>query len=245
MAITPSNLKSETDLDLEAGAARQLYPSMTENPQLRWAFIRKVYAILTVQLFITAAVAAAIDLVRPVAHFLAKTSGGLGVILTVFVLSLAVLFALFVYGKKHPVNYILMGLFTVLMGVIVGAGCAYTKEKVLLEAWGLTVVIFVTFTLYTFWAARRGYDFSFLGPFLFAALIVLLGFSLIQIFHPLGKTSHMIFGIVGCIIFCGYVVYDTDELIKRHQYDEYVIAAIGLYLDAINLFLSLITAIDS
>ncbi|KAM5563662.1 protein LIFEGUARD 4-like [Rosa sericea] len=240
-----SNPKSETDLALDAGATRRLYPSMVESPELRWAFIRKVYAILTVQLLLTVAVAATVDLVRPIAHFLVKTRAGLGVDIAVFVMALAVLVALRVYGKKHPVNYFLIGLFTVLMGLIVGVGCAYTEEKVLLEAWGLTIVIFMSLTIYTFWAARRGYDFSFLGPFLFAALIVFLGFSLIQIFHPLGKISHMIFGIVGCIIFCGYIVYDTDELIKRHQYDEYLLAAIQLYLDAINLFLNLITAIDS
>lgn len=75
--------------------------------------------------------------------------------------------------------------------------------------------------------------------------ILMIISGLLQILHPLGKTSHMIFGIVGCIIFCGYIVYDTDELIKRHQYDEYLLAAIQLYLDAINLFLNLITAIDS
>jgi FtsH-binding integral membrane protein len=52
-------------------------------------------------------------------------------------------------------------------------------EKVIFEAWDLTTVIFINLTLYTLWAARRGQDFSSLGPFLFAALIVLLGFSLI------------------------------------------------------------------
>ena len=52
----------------------------------------------------------------------------------------------------------------------------------------------------------------------------------------------MIYGIMGCIVFCGFIVYDTDMLIKRHQYDEYLMAAIGLYLDAMNLFMSLIMA---
>ncbi|KAL6208650.1 hypothetical protein ACLB2K_019597 [Fragaria x ananassa] len=75
----------------------------------------------------------------------------------------------------------------------------------------------------------RGYDFRFLGPFLFAALTVLLGFSLIQIFHPLENTSHMIITLVGCIIFCGYIAYDADKLIKRHEYDEYMLAAVQLY----------------
>lgn len=62
-----------------------------------------------------------------------------------------------------------------------------------------------------------------------------------QILFPLGKISVMIYGCLASIIFCGYIVYDTDNLIKRHSYDEYIWAAISLYLDVINLFLSLLT----
>jgi FtsH-binding integral membrane protein len=59
--------------DLEAGASPLLYPSMTENPELRWGFIRKVYAILTAQLLLTIPVAATVYLVPPIAVFLVET----------------------------------------------------------------------------------------------------------------------------------------------------------------------------
>lgn len=71
---------------------------------------------------------------------------------------------------------------------------------------------------------------------------------MLQILFPLGKISVMIYGCLASIIFCGYIVYDTDNLIKRHSYDEYIWAAVSLYLDVINLFLSLLTllrAVDS
>lgn len=53
-----------------------LYPSMQESPELRWAFIRKVYSILAVQLLATIAVAAAVAANRPVAVFFRTTWGG-------------------------------------------------------------------------------------------------------------------------------------------------------------------------
>ena len=53
--------------------------------------------------------------------------------------------------------------------------------KVILESAILTTVVVVSLTAYTFWAAKRGHDFNFLGPFLFAALMVLMVFSLIQV----------------------------------------------------------------
>ena len=43
------------------------------------------------------------------------------------------------------------------------------------------VVLCVSLTVYTFWAAKRGYDLNFLGPFLFGALIVLVAFAMIQV----------------------------------------------------------------
>lgn len=53
--------------------------------------------------------------------------------------------------------------------------------RAMLQAVCVTAAIVVGLTLYTFWAARKGLDFSFLGPFLFACLPVLLIFITIQV----------------------------------------------------------------
>lgn len=50
-----------------------------------------------------------------------------------------------------------------------------------LESAILTTVVVLSLTFYTFWAAKRGYDFNFLGPFLFGAFIVLIVFAFIQV----------------------------------------------------------------
>ncbi|KAF3787510.1 BI1-like protein [Nymphaea thermarum] len=64
------------DGDVEEGAAAPLYPMMTENPELRWAFIRKIYAILTVQLLLTVAVCAVVVALHPTNDFLVSTNLG-------------------------------------------------------------------------------------------------------------------------------------------------------------------------
>lgn len=51
----------------------------------------------------------------------------------------------------------------------------------------------------------------------------------------------MIYGGLGAIIFSAYIIYDTNKLINKYSYDEYIWAAVSLYLDVINLFLSLLT----
>lgn len=52
---------------------------------------------------------------------------------------------------------------------------------IVMEAALLTGVVTGSLTIYTFWAVKRGSDFSFLGPFLFASLMVMLLFSIIQV----------------------------------------------------------------
>ncbi|GLJ12025.1 hypothetical protein SUGI_0182350 [Cryptomeria japonica] len=233
--------RSQTYGDPESGG-RALYPDQPvyETP-LRWAFIRKIYTILSLQLLLTIAVAAVIVFNHPVAQFFVSTPAGLALYIFLMIFGLILLCPLFYFSQTHPVNLILLALFTLCISFSVGLTCAFTSGKVILESAILTAVVVVSLTAYTFWAASRGHDFSFLGPFLFAGLMVLLVFIFIQVIFPLGKLSMMIYGALASILFSGYIIYDTDNLIKRYSYDEYVWAAISLYLDIINLFLSLLS----
>ncbi|CAD5165018.1 BI1-like protein [Musa acuminata AAA Group] len=221
-------------LDIEAGT---LYPglSLGEN-DLRWGFIRKVYGILAVQVLLTTAVSAATVFYRPVNAALAS-SPGLALVLAL--LPLFLLFPLYHYQQKHPLNFLFLGLFTVCLSLSVGVACANTQGRIVLEALILTSAVVLSLTGYTFWASRKGKDFSYLGPILFSALTVLLLTTFIQIFFPLGPTSVAIFGGLGALVFSAFIVYDTDQLIKRYTYDEYIWASVVLYLDILNLFLSI------
>ncbi|KAF5782427.1 hypothetical protein HanRHA438_Chr11g0508361 [Helianthus annuus] len=227
--------------DIESGSDDPLYPMMAESPELRWSFIRKIYSIVAVQLLLTAAVGAIVVTYHPIVTFLTTTNGGFACYILLIIAPFITLCPLSYYYQRHPVNYLLLGIFTISLAFAVGLTCAFTNGKVILEAVILTAVVVVSLTLFTFWAAKRGYDFNFLGPFLFGAVMVLVVFSFIQVFFPLGETSVMIYGGLSALVFCGYIVYDTDNLIKRYTYDEYIWAAVALYLDIINLFISLLT----
>lgn len=63
-----------------------MYPYMIENAQLRWAFIRKVYAIVATQLVVTVAIAAAVYSVPAIRRFfLARTPASLAAFVLVIV----------------------------------------------------------------------------------------------------------------------------------------------------------------
>lgn len=63
---------------------------------------------------------------------------------------------------------------------------------------------------------------------------------LLQVFFPFGSATTAVYGGLSAIVFSGYIVYDTDNLIKRFTYDEYIWASVTLYLDILNLFLTIL-----
>ncbi|KAG4907506.1 hypothetical protein JHK86_055990 [Glycine max] len=214
--------------DIEAGLPHAeggdaLYPYMIESPQLRWGFIRKVYVIISLQLLFTAAFSSLFIFFTPARNFARYNQYRIW---------------------KHPVNLLLLGLYTLCMSVTVGFACSFVDATIVLEAAFLTGVVTASLTFYTFWAVKRGSDFSFLGPFLFASLMVMLLFALIQVFYPLGPIGRMVIACIGAIVMCGFIVYDTDDLIKRYTYDDYIWAAIAIYGDIINLFIYLLTILN-
>jgi len=233
---TGVSAKAGGEVDLESGET--LYPGLSygEN-QLRWGFIRKVYGILAAQLVLTTLVSFITVLYPPVNDLL---RGNSGLLLFLMFLPLVLLWPMYVYQQKHPLNFIFLGLFTLSLSLTVGVSCANTEGKLVLEALILTSAVVASLTGYTFWASKKGKDFSYLGPILFTSLFVLILTGFLQMFFPLGSTSVAIYGAMGAIIFSGYIVYDTDNLIKRFTYDEYIWASVTLYLDVLNLFLTIL-----
>ncbi|OIW06943.1 hypothetical protein TanjilG_18331 [Lupinus angustifolius] len=238
--------------DIEAGFSQGhakdqsngFYPYMIESPELRWGFIRKVYIIISTQLLFTAAFASIFIFFEPARHFARYNPYALIVLFCAIIVTIIALLVLSKFYNKHPVNLFLLALYTLGMSITVGFSCAFSKGIIIAEAAFLTGVVVGSLTLYTFWAVKRGTDFSFLGPFLFASLMVLLMFAIIQMFFPLGPLGRMVFSAVGALLMCGFIVYDTCEIIKRYSYDDYIWAAISIYGDIINLFLYILTLLN-
>lgn len=55
--------------------------------------------------------------------------------------------------------------------------------------------------------------------------------GIVGIFIPFSQTMDLVYAIGGCLLFSGYVVYDTYIITKRLSPDEYIMAAISLYLE--------------
>ena len=72
--------------DLEAGGSELLYPGMTESPDLRWAFVRKIYVILAVQLAMTAVVSGFVVKVPAISEFFVSSDAGIALYIFLIIL---------------------------------------------------------------------------------------------------------------------------------------------------------------
>lgn len=88
-----------------------------------------------------------------------------------------------------------------------------------------------------------------MGGMLFVALIVLIVCSLIAIFIP-GKITVILISSAGALLFSIYLIYDTQMMMGgTHKYaispEEYIFAALALYMDIINIFLYILSIIGA
>lgn len=98
----------------------------------------------------------------------------------------------------------------------------------------------VTFTVLGFVGAKMKKDLQFLSSALFAALIILVLFSLFGLFVPIGGMTTIIAGF-GTLLFSVYILFDFNQIMKRDvTLDDVPMLSLSLYLDFLNLFLYLL-----
>lgn len=81
-------------------------------------------------------------------------------------------------------------------------------------------------------------DFSRLGGFLFAGLIIMLVASIIGLFFH-SPVFHLVISAVSALIFTGYILYDVSNVVNGRE-DNYIMAALGIFLDIMGLFINLL-----
>jgi len=213
-------------------------PVYQGSAAVKAGFIRKVYGILVMQLLLTVMGSSFFMFHAPTRYWVLSSPG---MLMTASFAPFGFLMALFCYKDKHPLNMALLGGFTLCMAYTVGVVCAMYYENhlglVVLQALILTAAVFVSLTSYVF---VTGKDFSFLGAGLFSALFILIIWGFLNSFFDFGLGGRMIFSLLGALVFCGYILYDTSMILHHYGPDDYVMAAIALYLDLVNLFIYLL-----
>jgi len=207
---------------------------------VRHGFIRKVYGILSAQLLCTLVFIAAVCSSAANKSWIQHQQGLLWTCVAlslVFVLTLACVPAA---RDSYPANMFLLGAFTLVESYILAfISSTYSADSVL-QAVFITTLVVVGLTLYTF---QTKYDWSGMGTGLFVFLMIFCLFGLMRMFFPHSALVDTVYATIGALLFSVYLIYDTYLIIHKLSPDQYIMAALNIYLDIINLFLYILEII--
>lgn len=223
------------------GLGSSQYDSAWER-DIRLGFIRKVYGILTTQLLVMFGGVLLFTENSAVKQYVQENPATLWIAYVLMIALMCTLVCCDGPRRKVPMNYILLGAFTLCATYLTGVVSSFYETNVVLLAMVMTLGCVIGLTLFAF---QTKIDFTMYGGAIFAAFVVLMLFGFILWFF---RTPFMntLYAALGAIIFCVYIVYDTQLIIGgRHKKykiseDEYIFAALNLFLDVFNLFLFLL-----
>lgn len=144
--------------------------------------------------------------------------------------------------KSYPTNLLFLGGFTALEAYSISVITSFYESKIVLEALVFTLAIFVALTVF---ACQTKYDFTSWVPYLFGSLWILIIFGFMSAFFPYSSGVELGYGIAASLIFSGYILVDTQMIMRHYHVEEEIAAAISLYLDIINLFLAILRILNS
>jgi modulator of FtsH protease len=132
--------------------------------------------------------------------------------------------------------------FTFFMGLMLSRLIGHTLvgfsngASLIMMAFGGTASVFVVMASIATVSKR---DFSSMGKWLFAGVVVLLLASLANVFLQV-PALYLAVSVIAIAIFSAYILYDVQRIINGGE-TNYISATLSLYLDVYNIFVNLLS----
>jgi len=160
----------------------------------------------------------------------------LGSVIVAMVLGIFVLPRTANSSKGIGVIFLITGLLGFGLGSVLSIYLALPNgPQIIATAFGGTGIIFLGLSGYALTSKR---DFSFMGGFLFAGMMVLVLAMIANIFLQMPALSLAVSGGI-IMVMSGFILFDTSRIVSGGE-TNYIMATYGLYLSLFNIFISLL-----
>uniref|UniRef100_A0A023GM03 Putative n-methyl-d-aspartate receptor glutamate-binding subunit n=1 Tax=Amblyomma triste TaxID=251400 RepID=A0A023GM03_AMBTT len=215
------------------------------NKEIRRIFVRKVYAILMVQLAITFAFIALFIYEPHVKGFVQTNLGAyIAAYVAFFVLYLA-LVCCESLRRSYPTNIILLFVFTLVMSYMVGVISSFHNTETVFMAAGICAACCLAVSVFSF---HTKFDFTSCAGFLFVAVWALFLFGILTIF-TYNRILNTVYAVLGAVLFMAFLAFDTQMLMGGRKLElspeEHIFAALQLYMDIVQIFLFILRIMGS
>lgn len=240
------------------------------EPQVRQNFMSKVYSLLSAQLLFTFAATLTVARNESIQGFVVRHTAlwwlaMLTTVLTCVWLSLAPRAeeSMSLMGSQDEENqggegsvpwYVLsrkgqlglLAVFTFAEAYTISLVTLVYDPDVVLRALVITAVVVVGVSLMAMsprflWVLESAQTIQYWLAWL---LLLLIGIGMSSMFFGLGSTMDLVYGWLGAVVFTVYLFIDTQMVFRKVYPDEEIRCAMMLYLDIINLFLSILRILN-
>ena len=209
---------------------RGITPAASVTTTERLVFIKKVYSLLAMSMG-TAAIGAYLGS-GPLLLLVAPN------MMLFFILQIALIFFASFAARKPGLNMVALFSFTTVSGLTLGPLLYQVGPSIAAEAFALTAITFAGLSMYVVYSKK---DFSFMSGFLMTGLIVLVVGGLLNMFFIQSGMMHFVMSGASVLLFSGFILYDTSNIMRYYGTDAYVSATLALYLDVLDLFIALLS----
>lgn len=134
------------------------------------------------------------------------------------------------------VIFLVTGLLGLGLGPTIGYYLQLAKgPQIVATAFGGTAAIFLGLSGYALTTRR---DFSFMGGFLMAGMMVVIVAVIANLFFSMPALSLALSGAI-ILLMSGFILFDTSRIIRGGE-TNYIMATFGLYLTIFNIFIHLL-----
>ena len=232
MAAMPGR-QSPNMFDLDAHPAsgrvedRSRAPTVTPEAT---RVLRNTYALLSLTLLFSAGIAAtSVTLSWPTPGIVLTLAGYFGLLLAVFKLRNR--------GWALPAVFGLTGFMGYTLGPLLSQSLALPGgNQTVTMALAATGATFVSLSA---WVLTTRRDFSFMGGFLFAGMVIALLSGLAAVFLQIPALGLAVSAMVA-LLSAGLILHETSRIVHGGE-TNYVLATVGLYVSIFNLFTSLLS----
>ena len=157
-----------------------------------------------------------------------------------------IIFILVLVPMPSWLKFILFSVFSYIWGILL----ASLKLKInddglinmaMLGSIGIFVVMFLIGIILLVTGIQLGLK---TGLFLFVSLLILI---IVKIFSLFQKSTILLktLAAIGIVIFSSYIIYDTNVILQRNYYGDFITASLDYYLDILNIFTKLVLLNDN
>ncbi|KAJ0059315.1 hypothetical protein NL108_015492 [Boleophthalmus pectinirostris] len=230
----------EPNPDFCAADTAAITTSAFEDKTVRRAFIRKVFCLVFLQLLFTFTVVCIFTFSETVKKLVQKD---IWVYVSAYILFIVVALPLSLctsLNRRHPWNLIALMLVTVSLSYMVGTIASYHDTMTVILAMGATLAITLGIIAYS---TQSRYDFTVCYGLLLILCLDLFMFVIFSSFYYY-HMAQVAYGSLGALLFSLFLMADvqlmTGSMNNRVSPEEYVSAALIIYLDIILIFLYLL-----